>query len=267
MELEIYVVDAFTDKQFKGNSAAVIPLINWLDDELMQNIAAENNLSETAFIKFFSHNRYEIRWFSPLTEIDFCGHATLAASFVLFDHLGCEGELQFMTTHVGSLCVTQLADGRIQMSFPNRVPAPVNKAPEALIAGLSITPRAILKSEQAYFAIMSSAEEVEQVQYQSDILKMLAPLDVVVTAKASVSDPDYDFVSRYFWPANGGDEDPVTGSIHAGLAPYWGAILEKQTLVAKQASTRGGVLYCQLEGQRVLVSGYGVLYLLGTINV
>ncbi|KPZ71273.1 putative isomerase YddE [Shewanella sp. P1-14-1] len=267
MELEIYVVDAFTDKQFKGNSAAVVPLTDWLDDGLMQHIAAENNLSETAFIKFFSHNRYEIRWFSPLTEIDFCGHATLAASFVLFDHLGCEGELQFMTTHAGSLSVTQLADGRIQMSFPNRAPEPLNKVPEALIAGLSITPRAVLKSGQAYFAIMSSVDEVERLQYQSDILKTLAPLDVVVTAQVDVAESEYDFVSRYFWPANGGDEDPATGSIHAGLVPYWGAILEKQTLVARQASARGGVLYCQLEGQRVLVSGYGVLYLLGTIYV
>ncbi|WP_144211803.1 PhzF family phenazine biosynthesis protein [Shewanella donghaensis] len=263
MELEIFVVDAFTDNQFGGNSAAVVPVVDWLSVDLMQNIAAENNLSETAFIKSLSANRYEIRWFSPMTEIDFCGHATLAASFVLFEHLSCDGEIEFITDKVGSLTVTQLADKRIQMSFPNCAPSPINAVPEALLAGLSIAPQAVLKNEQAYFAVMSSAAEVKEVESQSEILKSLAPYDVVVTAR----DVQFDFVSRYFWPANGGDEDPVTGSIHAGLAPYWSGILGTNKLVARQASKRGGVLHCQVDGDRVLVSGYGVLYLLGTIYV
>ncbi|MFS1436850.1 PhzF family phenazine biosynthesis protein [Shewanella sp. 10N.286.48.A6] len=263
MELEIYVVDAFTKQQFKGNSAAVIPISQWLDDELMQRIAAENNLSETAFIKRLATNHYEIRWFSPLTEIDFCGHATLAASSVLFNHLDCDGELSFSTNKVGCLTVKQLADKRIQMSFPNQAPQPINKVPEALLAGLSITPQTVLKNDQAYFAVMASADEVVAVEAQSAILKSLAPHDVVVTA----NDDKFDFVSRYFWPANGGDEDPVTGSIHAGLAPYWAGELAKNELVARQASSRGGILYCQLEDDRVLVSGYGVLYLFGKIYV
>lgn len=266
MELEIYVVDAFTDTNFKGNSAAVIPINDWLDDELMQNIAAENNLSETAFIKAIGINQYEIRWFSPLTEIDFCGHATLAASFVLFNHLGCDGELEFLTTKVGKLQVTQLTDMRIQMSFPNLAPSPIEVVPEDLYEGLSIKPQSVLKSEQAYFAVMASADEVKDIQYQSETLKRLAPFDVVVTAKAD-DDSKHDFISRYFWPANGGDEDPVTGSIHAGLAPYWSSILNKTALVAQQASARSGVLYCQIDNDRVLVSGYGTLYLLGTIYV
>jgi predicted PhzF superfamily epimerase YddE/YHI9 len=241
MELDIFVVDAFTDQRFKGNSAAVIPLTDWLDAELMQDIAAENNLSETAFIKSLSANKYEIRWFSPLTEIDFCGHATLASSYVIFNHFDCDGE----------------------MSFPNQCPEPVIDIPQALLNGLSSKPVQVLKNSQAYFAVMASEGEVRNLQYQSEQLKQLAPFDVVVTAKAR----EYDFISRYFWPANGGDEDPVTGSIHAGLAPYWAQVLSTTNLVAYQASKRGGVLFCKLDEDRVLVSGFAVLYMQGKAHI
>ncbi|EGU43423.1 phenazine biosynthesis PhzC/PhzF protein [Vibrio ichthyoenteri ATCC 700023] len=261
MELEMYIVDAFSNQQFKGNSAAVVPVKEWPSNELMQNIAMENNLSETAFIKQESVNQYAIRWFSPLTEVAFCGHATLAASYVLFNLCESQGELEFVTNEVGSLYVNCKGDGRIEMSFPNQAPERVERAPEALLQGLSIEPSYVLKNRQAYFAVYDDEQDVYQVNYDSELLKQLAPLDVVVTAAAE----KYDFVSRYFWPANGGDEDPVTGSIHTGLAPYWGERLDKKALLAFQASARGGNLYCQLVSDRVLISGFANLYLKGTI--
>ncbi|SNY45913.1 phenazine biosynthesis protein PhzF family [Arsukibacterium tuosuense] len=269
MELDIFIVDAFTREQFKGNSAAVVPLQQWLAPGIMQNIAAENNLSETAFIRALSTNKYEIRWFSPLTEIDFCGHATLAASYVIFNQLGGQGEVEFVTREVGSLFVNQHSDGRIEMSFPNQCPQVIEQVPGALLAGLSVAPIKVLKNRQAYFAIMASEQDVKNLSYRSEQLKQLAPFDVVVSAKASstTNTYEYDFISRYFWPANGGDEDPVTGSIHAGLAPYWAKQLAKDELVAYQASARGGILFCSISNDRVLVSGFAVLYLKGTAYI
>ena len=276
MELTIYVVDAFTDKQFKGNSAAVIPVQDWLPVDVMQNIASENNLSETAFIKKIAGNQYAIRWFSPMIEIDFCGHATLASSFVLFNFYGVESDIEFVTLEVGSLIVKKLANDRIEMSFPNQLPDVVDCIPQAVIDGLSIKPIKVLKNRQAYFAIYANKTDVLNVEYNSAQLKLLAPFDLVVTASGETTEPflinsdainEADFVSRYFWPANGGDEDPVTGSIHTGLVPYWSKVLKKNSLVAFQASERGGKLYCELQGDRVLVSGTAVLYLKGTIFV
>ncbi|WP_299572513.1 PhzF family phenazine biosynthesis protein [uncultured Shewanella sp.] len=273
MELDIFVVDAFTDKQFGGNSAAVVPVEDWLAVDLMQSIASENNLSETAFIKRVDLNHYQIRWFSPITEIDFCGHATLAAAHVLFNQFSCVGEVCFSTDKVGDLKVTQVSNAdstatpsAIEMSFPNLKPEIVESVPNALTAGLSVTPKAVLKNQQAYFAVMDSAADVINLEYQSELLALLAPLDVVVTAQADATS-EYDFISRYFWPANGGDEDPVTGSIHAGLAPYWSEQLNKTDLVAFQASTRGGKLCCRISDDRVFVSGCGKLYLKGRIYV
>lgn len=263
MSLDIFTLDTFTKERFKGNSAAVIPLEDWLEAELMQKIATQNNLSETAFIKKLTANTYEIRWFSPLTEIDFCGHATLASSSVIFNHFSCQGEIEFVTLKVGSLFVSQHSDGKIEMSFPNQCPEPVKQVPQALLDGLSFKPVHVLKNQQAYFAVMTSEEQVRDVSYQSELLKLLAPFDVVVTSKAD----EYDFISRYFWPANGGDEDPVTGSIHAGLAPYWAEQLSKSDLIAYQASKRGGVLFCTVLSQRVLVSGFAVLYMQGKIHL
>lgn len=263
MELDIYVVDAFTDIQFKGNSAAVVPLNEWLAPELMQNIAAENNLSETAFIKQVGHNQYEIRWFSPLTEIDFCGHATLASSKVLFDQLNVKGSIEFHTLKVGKLSVVKNSEGKIEMTFPARPPQPVTEIPTALIEGLNCKVERVLISPQAYFVVLDSQQAVLDVEYRSEQLKLLAPYDVVVTARGS----EYDFVSRYFWPANGGDEDPVTGSIHAGLAPFWAGELGKDSLIAYQASARGGALHCDVNEDSVKVSGDGVLYMKGKIFV
>ncbi len=263
MELDIFVVDAFTEQQFKGNSAAVVPVEDWLPETLMQNIAAENNLSETAYIKNVGVNQYEIRWFSPLTEIDFCGHATLASAHVLFNEFGVKNQIEFVTQEVGCLNVTLNAVNDIEMTFPNQAPEPVSTIPAQLVEGFSKQPTEVLKNRQAYFAVYSDEQEVLDVTYDSEQLKQLAPLDVVVTAISE----DYDFVSRYFWPANGGDEDPVTGSIHAGLAPFWANKLGKTNLLAYQASKRGGVLKCRVSDKTVVISGKGVLYLKGKINV
>ncbi|MGV2988119.1 PhzF family phenazine biosynthesis protein [Vibrio sp. E150_011] len=263
MEMDIFVVDAFTDQQFKGNSAAVIPVKTWPSDDLMQSIAAENNLSETAYIKSVGTNRYEIRWFSPLTEIDFCGHATLASAHVLFNEFSVKHDIEFITQKVGTLTVILNDNNEIEMTFPNQNPQAVESIPKQLLAGLSVKPLEVLKNRQAYFAVFPNERDVLDVTYVSEQLKQLAPLDIVVTARPH----EYDFVSRYFWPANGGEEDPVTGSIHSGLAPYWAGKLGKSDLLAYQASQRGGILKCRVSERTVVVSGKGVLYLKGVINV
>jgi predicted PhzF superfamily epimerase YddE/YHI9 len=263
MNLKINVIDAFSDQTFKGNPAAVIIIDDWLSNELMQSIATENNLSETAFVKKIGEQNYEIRWFSPITEIDFCGHATLAAAFVIFAQHIHFSTINFFAKAVGDLSVTKTDTGYIQMCFPNKQPTKVKDIPLPLLHGLSIKPTKVLLNDQAYFVIYEQEADVIEVQQNKEQLKKLAPYDVVVTSTAN----KYDFVSRYFWPANGGDEDPVTGSIHAGLAPYWAEKLNKLELVAYQASARGGKLICQVEHDKVYISGKAVQYLTGSITV
>ena len=268
MQLEINVVDAFTDTVFKGNSAAVIITDDWLNDDLMQSIAFENNLSETAFIVLEDDSIYHIRWFSPFTEIAFCGHATLASAFVLFNKNPNVETIEFSAEAVGILTIVQTDDGKIQMDFPNTKPEKVKDIPESLLAGLSITPVEVYKNTQAYFVIYNAEADVLNVERDNERLKQLAPLDVVVTCQAKSADyKDYDFISRYFWPANGGDEDPVTGSAHTALAPLWAERLGKNNLVAYQASRRGGVLDCVVAGNRVLIYGNAVQYMTGFITV
>ena len=275
MQLKIDVVDAFTDELFKGNSAAVIIVDDWLPVDTMQAIGSENNLSETAFVKPLPSGKYAIRWFSPLSEIPFCGHATLASAFVLFRDNLKANELVFCADAVGELTITKQDDGYIQMSFPNRCPKPVDDIPEQLLKGLSIKPTYVCKNEQAWFAVYDNGQQVLDVEQDTALIAELGPLDVVVTApntqKGAQTDSQtqeqYDFVSRYFWPANGGAEDPVTGSIHAGLAPYWAERLDKNELIAFQASKRGGILRCKIIDDRIVISGKGVGYLQGVINV
>ena len=271
MQLEINVIDAFTDRVFKGNSAAVIITESWLSDALMQSIAMENNLSETAFLvldKNDDRGVYHIRWFSPFTEIAFCGHATLASAFTLFKKHPTLTSIKLSAEAVGVLTIVQTDTGKIQMDFPNRMPEKVLDIPKELLAGLSVTPIDVYRNEQAYFVIYHSEADVLTVERDNEKLKQLAPLDVVVTCQSESDDyKKYDFLSRYFWPANGGDEDPVTGSAHTGLAPLWAARLGKNELVAYQASSRGGVLDCVVVGDRVLVSGNAVQYLTGFITI
>ncbi len=262
MKLKIYQIDAFTNTIFKGNSAAVIILDEWLEVEMMQSIAINNNLSETAFAKKCDESTYEIRWFSPITEIDFCGHATLATAFVLFKENILLKEVIFIAKAVGSLKVSQLDDGYIEMIFPNRKPQKVDNIPQELKKGLSIEPKDVLVNQQTYFVVYPNEEDVYNVQVNLDEIKKLGPLDVTVTAKSK----EYDFISRYFWPANGGIEDPVTGSMHTGAAPLWAERLNKNELLAFQASKRGGILKCKVSDDQVLILGQAVLYLEGYIN-
>ena len=253
MKLKVSYIDAFTDTVFRGNPAAVIITDTWLVDDVMQDIAMENNLSETAFtVK--AGDQYHIRWFSPLSEIEFCGHATLATAFVLFNEKSETDTITFYAEAVGELVVSKVENGFIQMSFPNRAPEPVEEIPDALLRGLSIAPREVYLNEQAYFAVYDSEDQVVAVQQDPELIKQLKPYDVSVTAEAE----EYDFVSRYFWPANGGLEDPVTGSIHTGLAPFWSKRLGKSDLKAHQASARGGDLLCRVDEDRVIILGKAV---------
>lgn len=263
MKLKIYQIDAFTNKIFKGNSAAVIILEEWLSDELMQSIAIENNLSETAFAKKSDINTYEIRWFSPLTEIDFCGHATLATAFVLFEEDISLNEITFIAKAIGELKVSQIDNGYIKMIFPNRKPKKLEIVPLELKKGLSIEPKNVYINEQSYFVIYENETDVYDIKVNLEEIKKLAPLDVTVTSKSK----EYDFITRYFWPANGGEEDPVTGSMHTGAAPLWAEILNKNELLAFQASKRGGILKCKVEENFVTILGQGVKYLEGYITI
>ena len=262
MKLNVHYIDAFTESLFKGNPAAVIISDKWLSDDLMQSIAVENNLSETAF-SVKTGDSYHIRWFSPLTEIEFCGHATLATAYVLFNQYSKIKSINFYAKAVGELEVHKAHDGFIQMRFPNRMPEPVDDIPEALIDGLSIKPNEVYLNQQAYFAVYSDEEQVLAVEQDPDKIRQLKPYDVTVTAPSA----KYDFVSRYFWPANGGDEDPVTGSIHTGLAPFWSERLGKNELRAFQASKRGGELLCKVHRDSVFIQGKAVRYLSGSIEI
>ena len=263
MQLNIYVVDAFSRQLFGGNAAAVIVLEQWLEATQLQLIAAENNLSETAFIVKVG-DRFHIRWFSPVREIDFCGHATLASAFVLFKQAPNISHLDFYAAAVGNFSVSKQADGLISMSFAARTVEPLVEPPQALIDGLSIPPKAYWLTQQAYFVEYSTEQQVKDVVPDTALLANLQPLDVVVTAPAS---GQYDFISRYFWPDTANGEDPVTGSIHTALAPFWATRLGKAELNARQASARGGDLFCRVSADNVVVSGYATLYLQGVINL
>ena len=263
MKIEINIVDAFTAERFKGNSAAVIITEQAIDEHTMQLIASENNLSETAFLTPSKDDGFNIRWFSPITEIDFCGHATLASASVLFKRLPSSTQLTFYADAIGKMTIVQKADGLISMTFPNTEPQQLPFVPTALYDGLSIRPESVLVNQQAYFAIYENEQQITSLLADSSQLKTLGPKDVVVSAKGD----KVDFVSRYFWPANGGDEDPVTGSIHTGLAPYWAKVLNKTSLVAYQASKRGGTLYCEVFEDKVEISGYTSHYLNGYITI
>jgi PhzF family phenazine biosynthesis protein len=262
VKLDINYIDAFTGRVFSGNPAAVIITETWMSDDLMQSIAMENNLSETAF-SVKSGENYHIRWFSPLSEIAFCGHATLATAYVLFNQDSSIASITFYAKAVGEIEISKAENDFIQMSFPNRMPEPVDEIPGALVEGLSIKPNEVYLNQQAYFAVYGDEKDVFAVEQDPDIIKQLKPYDVTVTAPSA----EFDFVSRYFWPANGGDEDPVTGSIHTGLAPFWSERLGKHELRAYQASQRGGELLCKVDGERVIILGQAVRYLSGSIEV
>ncbi|MBL7961277.1 PhzF family phenazine biosynthesis protein [bacterium] len=255
MKIPLYQIDAFTGNLFKGNPAAVCPLNEWLNDETLLNIAAENNLSETAF--FVKEGMgYRLRWFTPEVEVDLCGHATLAAAFVIFNYIDPSLNRVVFATQSGNLTVT--TNGKLlAMDFPSRKPAACSP-PHDLIKGLGVSPAETLKSRD-YFVVYSSEEEIKNLKPDMSLLSKLDALGVIVTAKGN----QVDFVSRFFAPGAGIPEDPVTGSAHSSLIPYWAEKLAKSKLHALQVSKRGGELFCELNGDRVMISGHAVKYLEG----
>ncbi len=257
----IYQIDAFTNKLFGGNPAAVVPLESWLDDQLMQKIAAENNLAETVF--FVPKNEgYHIRWFTPELEIDLCGHATLASAFVLYEYLGYSKPQLIFYSKSGELVITPDGD-KLQLNFPSRMPVRVTEYPEQLLPGLGITdPLGVYKSRD-YVVEVATAKEVLSVNIDIALLNQIDVIGIIVTAPGK----DCDFVSRFFAPNCGIPEDPVTGSAHSSLIPFWAEKLDRNKLHAKQISKRGGELWCENRGERVTMSGNCVFYMKGEINV
>ncbi len=260
MKLEIYQVDAFTNKLFAGNPAAVCPLTEWIEEDLMQRIALENNLSETAFF-VKKDDVYEIRWFTPTFEIDLCGHATLGSAFVIFEILKAEENLVRFHSHKSGALEVEKKGDVLTLDFPSR-PVARCDAPEGLIEAIGKQPKEILKARD-YFLVYETEQEVLAIAPNFSKLLEIDAHGCIVTAKGDTS----DFVSRFFAPEVGVFEDPVTGSAHCNLIPYWSEKLGKTELFARQISARGGELFCALKGERVKIGGNAVLYLKGEIYI
>lgn len=261
MRIPIYQVDAFCSEVFSGNPAAVCILETWIDDATMQAIAAENNLSETAFI-VPNENGFDLRWFTPLTEVALCGHATLASAFVLFFYRGWSAdEIRFQTRHSGRLTVTR-KDEMLEMDFPAR-PATPCAIPDALGRALGVAAQKAYGSAEDVMVVLDSEKAVREVRPDFTALEQVACRGMIISAPGDRC----DFVSRFFAPRVGIPEDPVTGSAHCVLIPFWAEVLGKNDLHARQVSKRGGELFCGLAGDRVRISGKAALYLEGTITI
>lgn len=261
MSLPIYIVNAFTHTMFGGNPAAVCPLESWLPTDTMQQLANQNNLSETAFFVQRKDGAYDIRWFTPEFEIDLAGHPTLATAFIIFTELGYDRPSIRFYCKSGELNVTRKED-ILEMNFPARMPVAV-EAPVESLKGLSIPPARVLKSRD-YFLVYNTQEEVEKVV--PDFLhlnRVLNTIGIIVTAKGH----EADFVSRFFVPNSVIGEDPVTGSAHATLIPFWANELQRTDMKAIQMSKRRGHLWCGFLGERVTIAGQAILYMKGTYSL
>ncbi len=259
MKISIYQVDAFAEKSFEGNPAAVCPLEEWLPDETLQAIASENNLSETAFF-IPRDDCYDLRWFTPVSEVDLCGHATLASAHVVFSKFKPNRSKIVFESRSGTLPVSR--DGEcLTLDFPAQ-PGVKCPTPELLVKSLGIAPVECYQSTDL-MAVFDNQAQIEQMAPEFRILKEIDSRGIIVTAPGQ----DTDFVSRFFAPRHNIDEDPVTGSAHCTLAPYWSAILGSKNLSAKQLSKRTGTLHCEIAGNRVLISGKTRLFLEGEISV
>jgi PhzF family phenazine biosynthesis protein len=260
MKTKLYQVDAFTSRLFGGNPAAVCILGQWLDDSLMQRIAAENNLSETAFA-VRQGDGYGIRWFTPESEVDLCGHATLATAHVLFEHYAFPGrKIIFHTRTSGRLAVMK-EDGSLTLDFPSDTLERA-KAPPKLVESIGREPAEIYRGRTDYLLIYEAQGDIEAISPDYRQLAVLDLRGIIVSAQGI----DTDFVSRFFAPGLGINEDPVTGSAHTTLTPYWAARLGKNSLTARQLSARKGELKCRLLGDRVHITGKAVTYLVGEIE-
>lgn len=262
MKLKQYQVDAFARRVFEGNPAAICPLDAWLDDDILQAIAAENNLAETAYFVQMKRG-FHLRWFTPVAEVDLCGHATLASAHVLFEELGYTEQAIEFATRGGRLVVAR-QDGLLVMDFPAQPPAPC-AVPTALLDALGQPPREVLAAAD-YVVVFDDAATVRTLAPDLAMLNTLDLRGVCVTAPG-VSGTEVDFVSRFFAPKYGIPEDPVTGSAHCELAPYWAGRLGKNSLTAFQASKRGGDVLCEVRGDRVILSGSAVTFMVGEIEI
>jgi PhzF family phenazine biosynthesis protein len=261
MRTHLFQVDAFTTRRFAGNPAAVMPLAEFLDDALLQAIAAENNLAETAFL-VRDGGDYRLRWFTPATEVPLCGHATLASAAVVMERLEPGRRRVVFHTASGPLTVTRTANGYV-MDFPARRSQPIS-APPGLAEALGVTPVEVVADAFNYLALLDSAKAVRELMPDFAAIARLDRSGVIVTAPG---DAGYDFVSRYFAPTKGIPEDPVTGGAHCALVPFWADRLNKTAFHAYQASKRGGDIVCRLAGDRVELEGACVFYLEGVADI
>ena len=255
---QFFQVDAFTSRLFSGNPAAVVPLSEWISEDVMQSIAMENNLAETAFF-VPEGEHYRIRWFTPLTEVDLCGHATLATAHVLFNHLGYTAKEILFQSRSGILRVFREGK-RIVLDFPADEFQPA-ELPDELVEALWLEPHHCYLGKTDYLLIYANQQEIESLAPDFTQLKKIKARGVIVSAPGDWT----DFVSRFFAPHVGIDEDPVTGSAHTTLTPYWSRQLAKSELIASQLSQRGGILYCKDKGNRVEIGGEACTYLKGEI--
>jgi PhzF family phenazine biosynthesis protein len=261
MKLRVFQIDAFASRVFAGNPAAVVPLESWLDDATLQAIAAENNLAETAFVVADGSGEYEIRWMTPTVEVDLCGHATLASGWVVMNELE-PGRLEVsFRSKSGPLRVAARGE-RLALDFPSRPGEPADDERGRLAEALGRAPAALLRARD-YMAVFETEQEVRGLEPDMTKTAALPSLGVIATAPGR----DCDFVSRFFAPRGGIDEDPVTGSAHCTLAPYWSKRLGKTSLFARQVSRRGGELWCEDRGARVEIAGHAVKFLEGVIEL
>ena len=262
MNLPVYIVDAFTDKLFGGNPAAICPLHEWLPDKLMQSLATENNLSETAFI-IEEDDHYRIRWFTPSTEVKLCGHATLASAHIFYTELNHNKSEVWFESLSGLLTVSRKDRDTYTLNFPANPPQETNEIPEGILEGLGVEEGQVFKTSFDYMVLLSDQRLIENLKPDFALLSKVKARGVVVTARGI----DADFVSRCFYPQSGINEDPVTGSAHTIMVPYWAKQLNKTNLKAIQLSKRRGYLDCELRNDRVLMSGNAVTYLKGEYSI
>jgi predicted PhzF superfamily epimerase YddE/YHI9 len=265
MKLPLYWVDAFTDRIFHGNPAAVVPLAAWPEAALMQRIAFENGLAETAFFVRTGPGRFHLRWFTPELEMDLCGHATLASAFAIFTQLGEAGDRITFDTLSGPLTVARQGT-RLELDFPVRPAAavPAAQIPPTLLRGLGGPAPEWIGKSRDYVCVYPSPEAVLALKPDFGALNQIDVIGIIATGPGR---DGVDFVSRFFAPNCGVPEDPVTGSSHCTLVPYWAERLGRTKLHARQVSARGGDLLCELAGDRVKIAGHAVLYLRGEIEV
>ncbi len=260
MKLTLYQVDAFTNRLFGGNPAAVVPLEKWIDDSLMQNLAMENNLAETVFF-VPDETGFHIRWFTPVLEINLCGHATLASAFVLYNILGYNKEQVVFNSRSGKLIVEK-KENQYLMDFPSWKPEKIDDYPAGLASMLGVKEIVAVYKHRDLLVELNAEEDVANAAPDFTAVKKTGE-KIIITAPGKKT----DFVSRFFAPVAGIDEDPVTGSAHSQLIPFWSEKLNKQVLTAKQLSSRGGTIYCEQKGERVIMGGECVFYMKGEFEI